>query len=157
MVDKESTAAFSWCLPLLLEFVYMEKKKEGRCMSLYWNWAGGECRFFPTPLTCGCMFYKVGKGRNEYTHQKERGENCPFTQKAISVGVRLAAPRFLEGLIAFHYKVPPQPIRDRSAAVQPTDTHTLISSLFTDTRLITRREPRGTPLFPLTRTNSAPA
>lgn len=53
--------------------------------------------------------------------------------------MRLAAPRFLAGLIAFHYKFPPQPIRDRSAAVRPADTRALIGALFSDTRLMTER------------------
>ena len=53
--------------------------------------------------------------------------------------MRLAAPRFLAGLIAFHYKFPPQPIRDRSAAVRPANTLALIGALFSDTRLMTER------------------
>lgn len=34
---------------------------------------------------------------------------------------------------------PPQPIRDRSAAVRPADTRALIGALFSDTRLMTER------------------
>lgn len=77
--------------------------------------------------------------KKKKSSKERRGENCPLTEKAISVGVRLAAPRFLAGLIAFHYKFPPQPIRDRSAAVRPADTHALIGALFSDTRLMTER------------------
>lgn len=77
--------------------------------------------------------------KKKKTSKERRGENCPLTEKAISVGVRLAAPRFLAGLIAFHYKFPPQPIRDRSAAVRPADTRALIGALFSDTRLMTER------------------
>lgn len=82
--------------------------------------------------------------KKKKSSKERRGENCPLTEKAISVGVRLAAPRFLAGLIAFHYKFPPQPIRDRSAAVRPADTRALIGALFSDTRLMTeRRGERG--------------
>lgn len=84
------------------------------------------------------------KKKKKKSSKERRGENCPLTEKAISVGVRLAAPRFLAGLIAFHYKFPPQPIRDRSAAVRPADTRALIGALFSDTRLMTeRRGERG--------------
>lgn len=79
------------------------------------------------------------KKKKKKSSKERRGENCPLTEKAISVGVRLAAPRFLAGLIAFHYKFPPQPIRDRSAAVRPADTRALIGALFSDTRLMTER------------------
>lgn len=81
----------------------------------------------------------LNKKKKKKTSKERRGENCPLTEKAISVGVRLAAPRFLAGLIAFHYKFPPQPIRDRSAAVRPADTRALIGALFSDTRLMTER------------------
>lgn len=80
--------------------------------------------FFPTE-TFGCIFRKSKKERKR--RQKIEGRKLSINQKAISVGVRLAAPRFLAGLIAFHYKFPPQPIRDRSVAVRPAGppTHTL--------------------------------
>lgn len=81
----------------------------------------------------------LNKKKKKKSSKERRGENCPLTEKAISVGVRLAAPRFLAGLIAFHYKFPPQPIRDRSAAVRPADTRALIGALFSDTRLMTER------------------
>ncbi|KAI4803213.1 hypothetical protein KUCAC02_006769, partial [Chaenocephalus aceratus] len=46
-------------------------------------------------------------------------------------------------------KAPGAPIRDRSVRPPATDTHadTLISSLFTDTRLMTGGEQRGRPVF----------
>lgn len=89
------------------------------------------------------------RNRKRERRRQREGRKLSINQKAISVGVRLAAPRFLAGLIAFHYKFPPQPIRDRSVAVQPAGppTHTLISSPVTDTHLMTRREPRGRPVF----------
>lgn len=77
------------------------------------------------------IFEKVEKGKNKGQKKEREGRKLSINQNAISVGLRLAALRFLARLIAFHYKFPPQPIRDKSVAVQPAGplTHTLWSAL----------------------------
>lgn len=74
--------------------------------------------------------------------KKEKGENSPLTKNQFLPAFAWLLRDSWPGLIAFHYKFSPQPIRDRPVAVRPAGppTHTLISSLVTDTHLMTGRE-----------------